>query len=117
MAAGTLDRSGDLLTASPQGRLGQEEADKLCEKITPHLAEGVSRLMLDLSGVDYMTSSALGVIILLLQKVRSAGGRMAIAAPLERIHLLLEVAGLNQLLALYRSRIEAKQFLEGGEGA
>jgi len=117
VAADLLNRDGDMLTACPRGRLGQEEADRLCELIVPHLGRGTRRLMLDLSSVDYMTSSALGAIISLLQKVRSAGGRMAVAAPLERIHILLEVAGLNQLLALCRDRGEARRHLEEGTEA
>jgi len=110
-----LYREGDMLTAAPRGRLAKEEADQLCEVIAPHLTGGARRLLLDFSNVDYMTSSALGVIIALLQKVRSAGGRMAVAAPVERIHLLLEVAGLNQLLALCHSREEAKKHLTAEE--
>jgi anti-anti-sigma factor len=118
VATEILNRNGDMLTAAPQGRLAKEEADWLCDQIKPLLAEGVKRLMLDLSEVDYMTSSALGVIILLLQRVRSGGGKMAVAAPGERIHLLLEVAGLNQLLELCRTRAEAKNYLlEGSEEA
>ncbi len=111
----SVTRSGNLLVAVPRGRLAKEEADRLCEKINPRLTEGVTGLLLDLSEVDYMTSAALGVIIALLQRVRSGGGRMAVAAPGERIHLLLEVAGLNQLLALCTSREEAEKLLAAEE--
>jgi anti-anti-sigma factor len=100
-----------MLIAAPEGRMAKGEADLLCEELQPHLRKGVRRVLLDLSSVDYMTSSALGVIISLLQKVRSSGGRMAVAAPGERIHLLMEVAGLNQLLALCTSRQEAEEEL------
>lgn len=109
-----VSREGDLLIAAPAGHLGKEEADGLLEKLKPDLAEGVGALLLDLSAVDYMTSAALGVIISLLQRVRSRGGRMAVAAPNERVHLLLEVAGLNQLLALCRSRQEGERNLAEG---
>ncbi len=115
MGSETVTRRGDMLVAAPEGRLAKEEADSLCEQIKPHLAEGATALLLDLSAVDYMTSTALGVVIVLLQKVRSGGGRMAVAAPGERIHLLMEVAGLNQLLALCTSREEAERQLTAEE--
>jgi anti-sigma B factor antagonist len=105
----------DLLVAAPQGRLGQEEAARFCKAVGDRVDQRIRRVLLDLSAVDYMTSSALGVIIALLQKVRSGGGRMAVAAPGERIHLLLEVAGLNQLLALCRSREDAEAQLASEE--
>jgi anti-anti-sigma factor len=107
----SLDLSGDVLVVVPQGRMGKEEADGLCALVMPRLQEQARSLLLDLTAVDYMTSAALGVIISLLQKVRSRGGRMAVSAPGERVHLLLEVAGLNQLVDLCRSRAEAEQLL------
>jgi anti-anti-sigma factor len=107
-----LNRDGRRLTATPRGRLDRAEANRLCRLIEDQLESGADRLMLDLSAVAYMTSSALSAFILLLQKVRSAGGEMVVAAPEERIHLLLEVAGVNQLLALCRSREEAWQHLQ-----
>ena len=112
-----ISRSGGFLSVRPRGRLAKEEADGLLASIAPGLAGGVRGLLLDLSEVDYMTSAALGVVISMLQKVRSGGGRMAVAAPGERVHLLLEVAGLNQLLALCKSREEAERLLceEGPE--
>jgi anti-anti-sigma factor len=112
LSADELNRQGRILTAAPRGRLDRAEADRLCRLIEEQLEAGADRLMLDLSAVVYMTSSALSAFILLLQKVRSAGGSMVVAAPDERIHLLLEVAGLNQLLALYRGREEAWRHLE-----
>jgi anti-anti-sigma factor len=110
--------SGDLLIAAPRGRMAQGEAVELCEQVAARVNEGVGRVLLDFSAVDYMTSSALGAIISLLQKVRSGGGRMAVAAPTERVHLLMEVAGLNQLLALCVSREDAEHRLsaEAAEG-
>jgi anti-anti-sigma factor len=107
----SLDLSGDVLVAVPQGRMGKEEADLLCRLVMPVLNDRARNLLLDFTAVDYMTSAALGVVISLLQKVRSRGGRMAVVAPGERVHLLLEVAGLNQLVDLCASRAEAEKLL------
>ena len=107
----SLDQNGDVLVAVPQGRMGKDEADRLCALVLPRLQGPVRSLLLDLTAVDYMTSAALGVVISLLQRVRSRGGRMAVAAPGERVHLLMEVAGLNQLVEVCRSREEAEKLL------
>ena len=114
--------TGDLLVAAPRGRMAQGEAVELCEQISARLGKGTFRVLLDFSAVDYMTSAALGAIISLLQRVRSGGGRMAVTAPTDRVHLLMEVAGLNQLLALCATREEAERRLaaeaaEAGEAA
>ena len=118
MDAESLSVSGEVLIAAPRGRMGKEEADRLSGLIGARLQGQARSLLLDLSGVDYMTSSALGVVIALLGRVRSRGGRMAVAAPGERVHLLMEVAGLNQLVDLCRSRAEAEGHLfPEGRGA
>jgi anti-anti-sigma factor len=107
--------SDGLLIAAAAGKMAQEEARVFCEAVRNRLREDVKRVLLDFSAVDYMTSAALGAIIALLQRVRSTGGRMAVAAPGERVHLLMEVAGLNQLLALCTDREEAERRLAAEE--
>jgi len=105
-----------LLCAGVSGRLGEEEAAELAETVGRRLAGSPpARLLLDLTEVEYMTSSAVGAVVGLYQRVRLGGGRMAVAAPDERVHLLLEIAGLNQLLALCRTAEEARRALAGGE--
>jgi len=76
---------------------------------------GARDLLLDLTEVEYMTSSAVGSVVSLYQQVRLGGGRMAVAAPNERVHLLLEIAGLNQLLALCSTAEEARRALDQEE--
>jgi anti-sigma B factor antagonist len=96
------------------GRLSQQEGESLVKKLAGRPGSGCPGLLLDLSEVEYMTSSAVGAVVSLCQQVRLGGGRMAVAAPDDRVHMLLEVAGLNQLLALCRSAEEARRALAAG---
>ena len=110
-----LREEDGLLCAGVSGRLGEEEAAALAGAVGRRLGGSPVRLLLDLTEVEYMTSSAVGAVVGLYQRVRLDGGRMAVAAPDERVHLLLEIAGLNQLLALCRTAEEARRALAGGE--
>jgi anti-sigma B factor antagonist len=103
-----------LLCVRMAGRLSQQEGEALAKKLAGRLGSACPGLLLDLSEVEYMTSSAVGAVVSLCQQVRLGGGRMAVAAPDDRVHLLLEVAGLNQLLALCRSAEAARGALGAG---
>jgi anti-sigma B factor antagonist len=111
-----IEERGNLLCASLSGRLAQAESEDLFRRVSGRLA-GKAGVVLDLSQVQYMSSSAVGAVVSLCQQVRLAGGRMAVAAPDERVHTLLEVAGLNQLMELCRTVEEAAAAVEGGKPA
>lgn len=110
-----IQERGSLICASLTGRLTQAESEELLRRLASQLT-GKAGVLLDLSEVEYMSSSAVGAVVCLCQQVRLAGGRMAVAAPDERVHTLLEVAGLNQLLELCRSVEEAAEAIKGGKG-
>ncbi|HOX05355.1 MAG TPA: STAS domain-containing protein [Planctomycetota bacterium] len=112
-----VSREGATLCICLGGRLAQDESAALIARTGKELtaSPGPLDLLLDLTEVEYMTSSAVGAVVLLYQQVRLGGGHMAVAAPNERVHLLLEIAGLNQLLALCRTAAEARQALSQGK--
>ena len=110
-----VSESEGILRITPAGRLSKEEGDQLLDELTKRSADGPRGLLLDLSRVDYMTSSAVGAVIAIFGRVASGGGRMAVAAPNERVGLLLEVAGLNQLLPICATLEEAERSLAKSE--
>ena len=111
-----LHQDGDMLCVALGGRLSQDEGAQLMAQAGARLTDGggARNLLLDLTEVEYMTSSAVGSVVSLLQQVRLGGGLMAVAAPDDRIHLLLEIAGLNQLLTLCRTAADARKALAPG---
>jgi anti-sigma B factor antagonist len=109
-----VSMNGGLLVAAAGGQLGREDTEELGRQVGTRLDAGAARVLLDFSAVSYMNSSALGAVIALLQRVRQAGGTMAVCAADERVHLLMEVAGLDHLLKLCRDRESAEAALHAG---
>jgi anti-sigma B factor antagonist len=66
------------------------------------LAGGGTRLVVDLSGADYMDSAGLGTLVGMLKRVKEAGGVMAIAGPQPRVRRLFEITGLDQIFSIYQ---------------
>lgn len=65
------------------------------------------RIVMDMSEVSYLDSSAIGVLVGCHGKVRDAGGELRISGVAPRVKMILQMTGLDQLLLLHSTRDEA----------
>lgn len=56
---------------------------------------GAQRVVVDLSGVEFLDSFGLGVLVGGLRRARMHGGRLVLAAPSDRIRQILEITSLD----------------------
>lgn len=68
-------------------------------------------VLVDLSGVTFMDSTGLKLLLTLDNDLRGRGGRMAIACPDGAARLLFDVTGIDVHLQLYASRAAAEAAL------
>jgi anti-sigma B factor antagonist len=73
-----------------------------------HLAEGgKNRMAVNLEGVEFMDSTALGVLISGLKRCREAGGTLALVAPREPVRKVLAITGLDRIFPIHDNVEEA----------
>ncbi len=73
-----------------------------------HLAEnGTKRVIINLSKVEYLDSTGLGVLIGGLKRLRESGGNLALVGPGMRIQRIFEITGLNKIFDIYATEDEA----------
>jgi len=65
------------------------------------------KLILNVSGVPYMDSSAIAVLVEALQKMRKAGGKLYLTGLQPRVRGLLEIARLDTIFVLKSTEDEA----------
>lgn len=58
---------------------------------------GVSKLTIDLGGVDYLDSSALGMLLLLNEKAGAANTKVVISNSQANVRQILEIANFHKL--------------------
>jgi anti-sigma B factor antagonist len=90
-----------------EGRLNMVSAPALRQVITGLVDEGRSKIVVDLSGVDFMDSSGLGSLIGCLKTTRQAGGDLRIAAPTKQVVMVLQLSNLDRVLKAYDTPEEA----------
>jgi anti-sigma B factor antagonist len=90
------------------GEIDAHTAPRLRERIHGVLAEaGVEHLVIDLSGVTFLDSSALGVLVGALKRMNERDGRLDIVVPSSHVRRIFEITALDRVLALHETRASA----------
>jgi anti-sigma B factor antagonist len=97
---------GNVTLIEVSGRIDSMNANQLGEALTGEIDSGHIHLVLDLAGVDYMSSAGLREIVSALKKVRGTGD-VRLAQPSPRVQEVLEMAGLDTIFQIYPSQVDA----------
>ncbi|MCC6800766.1 MAG: STAS domain-containing protein [Chloroflexota bacterium] len=89
------------------GRVDSTNAAELGLAMDRAADEGRSHIVLDLGGVEYMSSAGLREMVRVLKRVKRAGGDLRIANPSDRVREVLELAGLDTIFEIYSTQVEA----------
>ncbi len=89
------------------GRVDSMTANELGETLSTEIDRGRTRIVLDLAGVDYMSSAGLREIVAALKKVKRSAGDVRIAQPSERVLEVLEMAGLDTVMQIFTTQMDA----------
>jgi anti-sigma B factor antagonist len=87
-----------------EGRIGHNGAALLKRVGEGVLGQGVNRLALDLSGVDYMSSAGLRAIEELAAAVERESGQLRVMNATDPVRLVLDLSGLASRLAEHEGR-------------
>ncbi|MGB0956641.1 MAG: STAS domain-containing protein [Panacagrimonas sp.] len=101
------------------GRVDYNNAAELEAAMQSHLATCSAdgdRLILDLSGLEYISSAGLRILMLASKKATPAGGKLALAAPQDVVREILEISRFQHVVPIYDSVDQARAALNGESG-
>jgi len=101
----TARRAGEGLELAVTGRLDAYWADHLARALEETIRDGGDHIRLDLSGVSFISSVGLRVLVRFYKQLVAINGSFAVSNPSEAVKRVLELAGLDTLLA--RSPLDA----------
>jgi anti-sigma B factor antagonist/stage II sporulation protein AA (anti-sigma F factor antagonist) len=101
----SAEQRGDNVVVTVAGDLDIVTSPALdeCLKTAQNSGKRALRVVLDLSGVDFMDTSALAVIVGHWKRLEAAGGSLALAGARYRYTKTLWITGLADRLSLYDS--------------
>ncbi len=89
------------------GEVDVYTAPQLKQQLISILEAGKQQVVVDLSGVDYFDSTALGVLIGGLKRIRERDGNLTLICPNARIRRVFEITSLDKIFEIYNSVDEA----------
>jgi anti-sigma B factor antagonist len=98
-----LTLTGDLI--------GSPDTQQLLESVNEYLGENVTNCAVDLSGIRYINSTGIGVLVSLLTKFRSRGGEMVLINPADHPKKMLALTKLNNIFTIAADAATARQQL------
>ncbi|MGH2537373.1 MAG: STAS domain-containing protein [Candidatus Promineifilaceae bacterium] len=89
------------------GRIDSSNAPELDTALKNLAREHRHQVVIDLSGIDYMSSAGLRALVSGLRENRKHNGDLVIANPSERMREILSLAGLDSVFHLYDDPVAA----------
>jgi anti-sigma B factor antagonist len=99
------------------GEIDLFTAPELKAAIGESLESGRSRIVVDLSATTFLDSTALGVLIGAVKRLRSRDGVLTIVNKDPNIAKTFEITGLDQIFTIRRTRDEAVEALDADQAS
>ncbi len=101
-------RENGIFIVFVEGEVDAVTCDELQQKIDDLIEKGASSILLDLAGVDYISSAGLRVLLSTAKKLYSKGV-FAISRPKPTVAEILEMVGLASVISVYDDLEAAKK--------
>jgi anti-sigma B factor antagonist len=83
------------------GELELGTAPRVRQQLVSLVGDGRRYLVIDLSGVEFIDSLGLGVVVSGLKRVRAHGGELRVAGLAPRVRALFDLTRLDEIIGIY----------------
>jgi anti-sigma B factor antagonist len=106
------ERADDrLIVLSLRGYLDAHTVNDFESFMDQAIERGQVHYLVDISGLNYMSSAGIGAIMSLTQRLRRADGDLVLLQPSEKVFRILEKLGFTKIFRLAYSREEGEKLL------
>lgn len=92
-----------------EGRLDSSSSGMLEKKILSLIETGEKNFLVDFSGMDYISSAGLRVLLMAAKKTKPAGGKVVLSALTDNVKEVFDIAGFTSIFAIFTTQEEAIQ--------
>ncbi len=93
-----FDQLDDLVCARLSGRLDSNNAAVVEQALLERIQEGHSRLVIDLTDLNYISSAGLRVFLLVAKRLRQQQGKLSLCNMPRTIKQVFEISGFTAIL-------------------
>ena len=100
-------RDGSIVVLRPVGYLDNDTSPLFQTRLLDVVGPGDGRVLVDLSGVEYISSAGLRALMAASKKTKAAGGRIAVAALQPMVKEIFEISRFSLVVPVYETSAEA----------
>lgn len=98
---------GDLLILRMSGRLDAVSSPTAERKVFDYINKGQYKLVLDFSGIDYLSSAGMRMLLSVTKKLRSLSGKLVLFSVTSNVMDILKMSGFDHVLEIAQTEEEA----------
>ena len=106
-----LTPSTAVITVS--GRFDAHQVPKIQKDVDGMLANGTTSVVMDLSDVNFVDSSALAVMVRTMKHCRERGGELILCGLRQPVSTIFELTRMDQAIRIFRDELSARTALAG----
>lgn len=94
------------------GEIDASSSIELDLAIARSVGEGFSKILIDCSALEYISSAGLGVFMSYIEEFKDKNIKMVLFGMSEKVANTFEILGLHELLAIGKDKIQAKKMVD-----
>jgi anti-sigma B factor antagonist len=98
---------GDVRVLRVAGEVDFDVAPQFKRRISSLIEAGDRQLVVDLSAVEFIDSTAIGVLVGSIKRIRAAGGSLVVVCDNDDVRAIFEAVGLENVIPLHHSHEDA----------
>ena len=103
-----FDKKDDKLIVALMGELDHHSAEEVRVKIDDRIdRDNIRKVILNFSGVTFMDSSGIGVVIGRYKKMQNRNGKLCVIEINRTVNKVFEISGMYKIIDVYRNIDEA----------
>lgn len=111
-----ITTEGDSSHISVTGRMDSYSSPELGERIDEELPETTKFAILNLAGLEYISSAGLRIILILQKRLKVRGGEAVIASPTDFVKKILHISGFNSIFQIFETLDQATAYMKKQTG-
>jgi stage II sporulation protein AA (anti-sigma F factor antagonist) len=102
-----IEKVGPALVVSPHGQINSANAAAVESDLIKQIDSGEHKVVLDLSGLDYISSAGLRVVLLVAKRLKQHTGALALCNIQPHVREVFDISGFLSILTVVESRGDA----------
>jgi anti-anti-sigma factor len=100
-------RRGDIIVLGPVGRINNDSSADFQTKLLGCVGSAATKVLIDFSGVEYISSAGLRALLMASKQSKAANGRLAVAALTPMVKEIFAISRFALVVQVFETTAEA----------